>query len=72
MSPAHDKVRIKFADECPPCPCCGEPFCSEHQEHYAECPCVGPHRAEELGYRIVEEDGVLYGVRQTEGPVTGS
>ena len=58
-----EKVRIRFADECLPCPCYGEPFCPEHQKHYAECPCVGPHNAEELGYRIVEENGVLYGIR---------
>lgn len=34
---------IKYASDCPPCPHgCEEPWCVEHQEHYADCACIGP------------------------------
>lgn len=33
---------IKFASECEECPDCGEPWCDECEEHYAECDCPGP------------------------------
>ena len=58
-----ERVRIVFASDCQPCPDCGEPFCVVCQQHYADCQCPGPGNAEELGYNIVEENGVLYGVR---------
>jgi hypothetical protein len=32
--------------------------------HYADCACVGPHNADELGYDVVEEDGKLVGVKR--------
>ncbi len=36
-------VKVRFAADCPPCECCGEePWCPEHEEHLADCPCVGP------------------------------
>ena len=38
---------IKFADECSECPDCGEPWCDDCQEHYAECACPGPHSEED-------------------------
>ena len=40
------------------CGCCGEPWCSRHKQHYAECPCIGPHQDEE--YEYTEREGVLY------------
>lgn len=58
-----ERVRIVFASELPACECCGEPFCPVHLEHYAECACVGPHNADELGYQLIEDDGILYGER---------
>ena len=33
---------VKFADECEECPDCGEPWCTECEEHYADCSCPGP------------------------------
>ncbi len=33
---------VKYADECVPCKLCGEPWCTECNEHYAECSCPGP------------------------------
>ena len=34
---------IVFASDCPPCECCGEPWCDLHKKHYADCKCKGPH-----------------------------
>ena len=50
---------IKFADECPPCEACGEPWCEEHQMHYADCPCIGPSNAEDYG-EIIKLNSGLY------------
>lgn len=58
-----ERVRIVFADELPDCPCCGEKWCLTHEQHYADCPCVGPHNAEDLGYKLVTVRGIMYGVR---------
>lgn len=33
---------VKYAHKCSACPDCGEPFCDEHEQHYFECPCIGP------------------------------
>lgn len=43
--------RVKFADECVPCELCGEPWCVECNDHYADCSCPGPHSEPE------EEEG---------------
>lgn len=53
-------VPIVCASELPPCECCGEPWCPIHEKHYADCACIGPHNAEDLGYTLVETDGKLY------------
>ncbi len=53
-------IPIKFASDCEPCDCCGEPFCIEHMDHYADCPCIGPDNAEDYGLYLVETaDGLL-------------
>lgn len=31
--------------------------------HYADCNCVGPDQAEEMGYSLEHINGTLYGVR---------
>lgn len=59
-----ERVRLYHADECEQCPDCGEPVCPRCEDHYADCPCPGPANAEELGWRLVEEDDVLYGERE--------
>lgn len=44
-----------------PCPaCCEEPWCPEHEQHYADCPCLGPTE-DDVIYQT--RDGVLYGQR---------
>ena len=51
---------IVCASDCIACPDCGEAYCKKHRMHYADCPCIGPHNAEELGYEVVEIKGNLY------------
>ena len=41
------KLPVKFAFECRECECCGEPFCDECDEHYADCKHPGPHSEED-------------------------
>ena len=38
---------VKFADECSECPDCGEPWCDDCDDHYADCACPGPHSEDE-------------------------
>jgi hypothetical protein len=40
-------------------------MCPNCQDHYADCPCVGPHNAEDEGYKLREEGGILYGIKPT-------
>ena len=58
-----ERIRIVFASDLPLCECCGEPYCEACDEHYADCSCVGPHNAEDEGYRLVDENGILYGIK---------
>lgn len=37
------RLPTKTAAECTACSMCGEPFCDECGEHYADCPHPGPH-----------------------------
>ena len=53
-----DWKKVVFADECPPCDCCGEPVCEICETHYAECECPGPTQ-DGVDYEIF--NGVLYG-----------
>lgn len=47
--------KIKYAWDCKPCDSCGEPWCDDCGEHYAECKCVGPY--EECKYcKMTMED----------------
>jgi hypothetical protein len=56
-------VKVKFAHDCEPCECCGEPFCKEHGEHYAVCSCIGPTQD---GYEYKEVNGELFAKEKTE------
>ena len=58
-----ERVRVVFADELEPCAGCGEPWCEIHDEHYADCDCLGPSNAEDDGWDLEEIGGIIYAVR---------
>lgn len=47
------------------CQGCGEPYCLEHDKHYASCSCIGPTE-EDVTYKKI--NGVLFGTRQQPAP----
>ena len=57
--------RVMAAMEMEECGMCGEPFCKRHDQHYADCACVGPHE-EEATMRCI--DGVIFGCRLNPAP----
>jgi hypothetical protein len=57
--------RVMCAADMVDCEECGEAFCPEHNEHYADCPCIGPHE-DEATIKFV--DGVMFGTRATPAP----
>ena len=48
--PDGDWLRVVSAAECEPCDMCEEPVCWICEEHYADCPCPGPHQDDEYEY----------------------
>ena len=58
-----ERVKIVFADELPKCLGCDEPYCDIHEQHYGDCPCMGPNTAEDHGWILVEREGVLWAER---------
>lgn len=50
----HMTKKVKYACECIPCKLCGEPWCADCGDHYADCECPGPHSE-----GVVEVDGEL-------------
>ena len=50
-------VKVLHAHECGICDMCGEPLCRSCDEHYADCPCPGPHQEDEYDYED-REDGL--------------
>lgn len=59
--------RVMGAHDMLECEACGEPFCPEHNEHYADCGCIGPHEdEEEVTYKTV--DGVTFATRLNPPP----
>ncbi len=58
-----DWKEVVYADECPPCPDCGEPWCVICNGHYADCSCIGPTEDEDVvEYKCVND--VIYGRRR--------
>lgn len=43
---------VKFANEMQECSDCGEPWCNEHDMHYADCKCYGPTQ-DDLQYKTI-------------------
>ncbi len=60
-------TKVVFADDCIPCPDCGEPWCEGCSEHYSECRCLGPTQD---GVEYSEVGGELFG-RPVGGGVSG-
>jgi hypothetical protein len=44
--PPSKYKRVKYATDCQPCRGCGEPFCSDCSDHFADCLCIGPTQDE--------------------------
>ena len=63
--PPHGWSLVKCAVDCVPCPDCGEPYCEEHDKHYADCDCIGP-TMDEATYRRVE--GYEFATLQSPAP----
>jgi hypothetical protein len=57
-------VKVRSAADCKKCPDCGDPWCSKHKKHYADCECVGPTQD---GYDYKTVKGVLYARKSSEG-----
>ena len=57
--------RVVGAADMLECECCGEPFCPECNEHYADCECIGPTE-DEVETKVV--DGVWFGTRISPPP----
>ena len=51
--PPRGWERVMPAADMLECDCCEEPFCPEHEMHYADCPCIGPHE-DEVSYASVQ------------------
>jgi hypothetical protein len=53
MEQGHEWVPVVAAADCTRCECCGEALCPRCQDHYADCPCPGPHQNDLFYYRSV-------------------
>lgn len=61
IAPKHFRPVI-YASDLPLCECCGEPWCQEHEEHYADCACYGPTQD---GLRYVRVNGYEFACEDT-------
>jgi hypothetical protein len=55
----------KFAIDCIECPDCGEPYCEDCEDHYADCGCIGPTQ-DDATYKTV--DGVEFATLLNPAP----
>lgn len=55
---------VRYAGDMDECPDCDEPYCHYHQEHFADCECLGP--TEEATYKTI--NGVAFGSRLSPPP----
>lgn len=65
VKPPKGWSKVMCAADMLECEDCGEPFCPECNDHYADCECIGPTE-DEVEYKMV--DGVLFGTRETPAP----
>jgi hypothetical protein len=57
--------RVMSSAEMIECEDCEEPFCPEHQMHYADCDCIGPTESD-VEYK--SSDGILFATRHDPPP----
>jgi hypothetical protein len=58
-------AKVVMAADMLECEECGEPFCPEHNNHYADCDCIVPMEDEAM-YKTF--DGVLFATREDPAP----
>lgn len=63
--PPNGWLPVKYASDCLLCDVCGEPFCQDHFDHYADCDCIGP-TMDEADYKMI--DGILFGSLEENPP----
>lgn len=63
--PPKGWMRVAYAADMSRCVRCGEPYCNEHGDHYADCLCIGPHE-DGAKFRVI--DGIQFGSRDVNQP----
>lgn len=67
--PPRGWERVMCAADMLECDCCGESYCPEHEDHYADCPCIGPHEEDPgEGVTFKQVDGALFATRKIPAP----
>jgi len=69
--PPKEYQLVKYALLLPHCECCEEPWCPEHEEHFADCDCIGPTQ-DDVTYKTIS--GYLFGTKKenAQKPVWGN
>lgn len=63
--PPNGYQLVRTAMDMLECEACGEAYCPEHEDHYGDCPCIGPH---EDGVTIKVIDGIRFETRLNPPP----
>lgn len=63
--PPRGWSKVMAAADMVECECCGEPFCPECNDHYADCECIGPMKD---GVHTKTVRGVEFGTRTSPPP----
>jgi hypothetical protein len=71
---ADGYVVVVFASDLPICECCEEPWCPLHEQHFADCSCLGATELEAEYIEAIDRNGkrVFMGRRKAASCVTGS
>ena len=56
---------VRYASDMIECPDCGEPYCQECGDHYADCDCIGPTEDDCTRKTI---NGIEFGCRKSQAP----
>jgi len=57
--------KVSYAADMVECECCGEPYCPEHGDHYADCGCVGPTQDDAI---YADKNGVQFATLLSPAP----